>query len=103
MSEVCVIRIDEINSVKIASVSISGLKIKSPKSSNGFASEIGHLPIAMNSLMESNPIDTGKIVKIVWPNEGYDTWIKAVKEEKAGSWKIPLNQCVGAMESVLDK
>jgi hypothetical protein len=97
------LKLDDIKGHKVASIAIHGVSMQSKTSPDGIAKFIGHFPISLDSLMASNPVDTGSKQDAVWPNDGYEEWISAVKEGKAGFWSKPLKECIDILESVLSK
>lgn len=97
------IKVDDIKGSKVASISVSGLKFKSPKAPGGFADSVGHMPISLDALMASKPEDTGTVIKVEWPNDGYDLWKEALDGGKAGFWKASIKDCIDAMESALNQ
>lgn len=102
-SSFTVLKIDQIKGESVVSVAITGLHVKSAKSPDGEAKEVGHFPIALAALLKSAPVDTGEVRSVTWPNEGYDAWREAVDTGKGGYWKLPLAECIAAMEGVLSK
>ena len=98
-----VLKIDEIKGHKVVSISISGLLMKTNHGPDGVSKGVGHFPISLESVLASKPVDTGKVVSIVWPNEGYDEWMTAVNNGKGGYWTKKLDESIAMMESVLNK
>jgi len=86
---------------KIIHISISGLKVVSPDSKDGFANELTHIPITEEALDES--VTELKNEKIKLPNkiEGYDYWKKEFDEGTAGVFSISVVEIVESMEEAI--
>lgn len=85
---------------KVIHISVSGLKMKNPKSSEGFANELSHIPISEEALNKS-------IIKLHNENgkmpdslemDGYSYWKKEFDKGEAGIFKVPVSEIVGVME-----
>jgi hypothetical protein len=100
-SRFTVLRLDEIGGHPVVSVAVTGLALRSPSAPGGIAREISHLPIALEALRSSSPTDTGAVTDVAWPNDGYDTWMAAVRAGKAGFWTQPLAKVIATTESAL--
>jgi hypothetical protein len=86
----------------IIHVALSGIKIKNPKASQGFADHVQHFPIAEASLDNSGPnlIRAGSALPDF--QDAYMTWRKPFDQGKAGFWTKPLAECLDGMEQALN-
>lgn len=87
----------------VVHVSISAVKVKSPKNKDGEASEISHLPFAESAIKQS-VIELAQ-EKVALPNYsgGYETWRNAVEQSKGGVWTIAVADAIAAIETALNK
>lgn len=85
---------------KVIHISVSGLKMKNPKRSEGFANELSHIPISEEALNKS-------IIKLHNENgkmpdslemDGYSYWKKEFDKGEAGIFTIPVSEIVSLME-----
>lgn len=100
-SRFTVLTLDEIGGRQVVSIAVTGLAMRSRSAPGGLARTISHLPIAIEALTSSSPVDTGQVTDIDWPNDGYETWMAAVKEGKAGYWTTSLVEVIAITEQAL--
>ncbi|WP_261509894.1 hypothetical protein [Chryseobacterium paludis] len=85
---------------KVIHISVSGLRMKSPKSPGGFANELSHLPIseeALNKSVTKIQNENGKMPDST-EMDGYSFWKKEFDKGEAGIFKVPVSEIVGVME-----
>jgi len=85
---------------KVIHISVSGLRIKSPKSPGGFANELSHIPISEEALNKS--ITKLQNEKSKMPNsiemDGYSFWKKEFDKGEAGIFEVSVFEIVELME-----
>lgn len=85
---------------KVIHISVSGLKMKNPASSTGYAEILSHIPIseqALDKSVTSLKNETGKKPDSL-ELDGYSYWKKEFGKGDAGIFTIPISEIVGAME-----
>jgi hypothetical protein len=85
---------------KVIHISVSKLRMKSPKSPEGFANELSHIPIsegALNKSVTKIQSENGKIPDST-EMDGYSFWKKEFDKGEAGIFKIPVSKIVELME-----
>lgn len=96
-----ILKIEEYpNTGKVIHISVSGLKIKSPESPDGFANQLSHIPIseeALNKSVTKLQNETRKMPDSI-EMDGYSYWKKEFDNGNAGIFTIPVSEIVSAME-----
>lgn len=85
---------------KVIHISISGLKMKNPASSTGFAKSLTHIPISKEALdksVTSLKNETGQKPDSL-EMDGYSFWKKEFDKGDAGIFTVPVSEIVGIME-----
>lgn len=88
---------------KVIHISVSGLSMKSPKSPEGFANGLNHLPIseeALNKSITKLQNENGKTSDSL-EMDGYSYWKKEFDKGEAGIFKVPVAEIVGLMEDTI--
>ncbi|WP_312286341.1 hypothetical protein [Chryseobacterium gleum] len=96
-----ILKIEEYpNTGKVIHISVSGLKIKSPESPDGFAHQLSHIPIseeALNKSVTKLQNETRKMPDSL-ELDGYSYWKKEFDKGNAGIFTIPVSEIVSTME-----
>ncbi|ROI00789.1 hypothetical protein [Chryseobacterium daecheongense] len=96
-----ILKIEEYpNTGKVIHISVSGLKIKSPESPDGFANQLSHIPIseeALNKSVTKLQNETRKMPDSL-EMDGYSYWKKEFDNGNAGIFSIPVSEIVSLME-----
>lgn len=96
-----ILKIEEYpNTGKVIHISVSGLKIKSPESPDGFAHQLSHIPIseeALNKSVTKLQNETRKMPDSL-EMDGYSYWKKEFDSGNAGIFSIPVSEIVSLME-----
>lgn len=87
----------------IIHISVRNLKIKNPHAPSGFGDLIGHMPMAESALAESVTELSSEKPDLSTYEDGYKQWREAFDAGQAGIWKLPLAECVAAMEEIINK
>jgi len=85
----------------IVHIGLRGLRVRSPNSPDGFATEMAHCPIALEALQASvrerigdAPVDPEYL-------EGYAQWRGAADEGHAGVWSLGVAEIVDSIEQAV--
>lgn len=84
-------------------VSVSGLKIKDPKSENGIADSIGHLPLSRRIFENSVTKLLGAVDKLPNFEDGLNDWIKAQEKGEATLISIPIKDVITQVELMINQ
>lgn len=88
---------------QIFHISITGLRVKNPRSPSGVTSELPHSPVSKKTLDES----VTKLVAKSKPNtqylDGYREWKSAFDNGGAGIFTIPVQEIVGVIEKAINQ
>ena len=87
--------------VNIVHVSIAGLKMKNPKSKNGFSDSIGHMPFSEAALGASATKKVQENGKLTDYQASYKQWKAAYEKQTAGAFSVPVSEAVAIMEETL--
>lgn len=84
-------------------ISITGVKVKNPRSTSGVTTELPHSPVSKKTLDDS----VTKLVAKSKPNpqylEGYKEWKSAFDNGDAGIFTIPVQEIVGVIEKAVNQ
>ncbi|MDF3822889.1 hypothetical protein P3G55_23530 [Leptospira sp. 96542] len=84
-------------------ISITGVKVKSPRSPSGIATELSHAPVSKKTLDDS----VTKLVSTSKPDlryrEGYKEWKSAFDNGDAGVFTISIQEIVGFIETTINQ
>ncbi|WP_027387983.1 hypothetical protein [Chryseobacterium gregarium] len=88
---------------KVVHISISGLKIKNPKSPEGFAQNLSHIPVSEEALDKSVTRLQNENSKApdTLELDGYSYWKKEFDKGKAGIFTIPVVEIIDSMEETI--
>lgn len=102
-SVLTIVRVDDINDEAIVHISLERVKIKSPRSADGFADHISHLPISDDALRTSVTKLIGSTSELPDFEEGYQIWKEAFDAGNGGFFTISVSECVAYMEQAINQ
>ena len=85
----------------IVSISVSGLRLKNPRSPDGISDTAQHMPFAENALRKSVTKLRASHVPLPQFREGYDLWRSAFEAGPAGFYTISVAEAAQVMEDSL--
>jgi hypothetical protein len=88
---------------RIIHIAMRGLKMKNPRSPDGFSENVNHMPF-LESAIEKSGLKLMK-EKVALPDfeEGYKLWREAFDAKKAGAYSITVGEAVDVMETALNR
>ena len=84
-------------------VSVSGVKIKNPRTPTGITSELPHFPVSKETLNKSITKLAGKSKINPEYQQGYQEWKSAFDKGDAGIFTIPVAEIVGVVEKAINQ
>lgn len=87
---------------KIIHIAVRGLKMKNPRSPDGFSNDVNHMPFAEEAIEKSAVKLLKEKVELPGFEEGYRIWREAFDGGRAGIYTITVAEAVTAMESILN-
>ena len=103
-SYLIIVKIDDDSKLgRIIHIAMRGLKMKNPRSPDGFSEDVNHMPF-MESALEKSGLKLLK-EKVDLPDfeEGYQIWREAFDHQKAGAYSITVAEAVEIMEKALNR
>lgn len=88
---------------RIIHISMRGLKIKNPRSPDGFSEVVSHLPFAEEAIEKSEVKLLEEKVDLPDFKEGYRIWREAFEAGRGGIYTITLAEAVAVMETALNR
>ena len=87
---------------RVFHLSLRELRVRSDNSPGGFATTMSHCPVSLET-MEASAVDCiGDEPADPDHAEGYEQWRRAVDEEGAGVWTLPVAEIVDTMEQAIN-
>lgn len=83
----------------IVHIFVKGLKMKNKLSASGFNDHIVHLAYSEKAIRASGIKLKNENCSLPPFQEGYLTWLKGFEQNKAGVFKLPLNECIAFLET----
>ncbi|MFT4600431.1 MAG: hypothetical protein ACI857_000605 [Arenicella sp.] len=87
----------------IIHVYADGLNVTNPARPNGISETIQHLPLSKEAMDSSVTALKETVENLPDYLEGYNEWKSAFDNREAGIWSLPMNEIVGAIESIFEK
>ena len=87
----------------IIHIALRNLKMKNPRSSDGFSDKANHLPFSEKSINESAVKILKEKVDLPDFEEGYQMWKEAFDQKRAGVYSITVAEAVDIMEKSLNQ
>ena len=87
---------------RIIHIAMRGLKMKNPRSPDGFSNEVNHMPFAEEAIEKSAVKLLKEKVELPDFEEGYRIWREASEGGRAGIYTLTVAEAVTVMESVLN-
>lgn len=87
----------------IVHIALRDLKIKNPRSRNGFTDTMNHLPFVEKALSKSVVKMLKEKVELPDFEEGYGLWREAVDQKRAGAYTITVAEAVEVAEKTLNQ
>ena len=84
-------------------IAVRGLRMKNPRSPDGFSDTVNHMPFAERAVEKSAVKLLKQEEKLPDFAEGYKLWREAFDAERAGVYTITLAEAVEVMEASLNR
>lgn len=87
----------------IVHVALRDLRMKNPRSADGYSDTVNHMPFAEEAVRKSAVKLLKEKTELPAYEKGYGIWREAFDAERAGVYTITLAEAVGVMEAMLNQ
>lgn len=87
----------------IIHIAVRDLKMKNPRSSDGFSDKINHMPFSEKAILQSADKLVKENVELPDFKSGYDLWREAFDQSRAGFYTISVAAAVSVAEAGLNQ
>ena len=88
---------------RIIHIALRGLRMKNPRSPDGFSENVNHMPFLEKAIEKSELKLMKEKVDLPDFEEGYRLWREAFDAGRAGAYSIMVAEAVGVMETALQR
>jgi hypothetical protein len=102
-SRIFIGKVERLEGDVVVHIKIVALKIKNPSAPGGLSTTLFHAPISEAKLKESVTVLTRDKADLARFQEGYQTWLAALRAAKGGVFAITVKEIVTFMEQAINE